>query len=126
MFNAGADIIFHASGATGNGIFNEATDRVNAGKKVWVIGVDRDQSLEFGDKVTLTSMVKRVDLAVETISRNVIDNKLESGKVITLGLKDNAVGLPETSTKNVPADVLQKVEEYKQKIINGEVKVPTA
>jgi basic membrane protein A len=126
LYNSGADIIFHASGGTGNGVFNEAKDRNRTGgKKVWVIGVDRDQSLEFGDDVTLTSMVKRVDLAVERLSKEVIDGNFKAGTVTSLGLKDDAVGIPETSKKNVSADILQKVDDYKKKIVSGEIKVPT-
>lgn len=124
IYSDGADIIFHAAGATGNGVFNEAKDRLKAGKKVWVIGVDKDQSLDYGDDVTLTSMMKRVDEAVYRVSKDVIDHKFQGGKSFVLGLKENGVGLPETSKKTVPADVLAKVEEYKQKIINGEIKVP--
>ncbi|WP_090822248.1 BMP family protein [Paenibacillus sp. yr247] len=124
IYNDGADIIFHAAGSTGNGVFNEAKDRTKNGKKVWVIGVDKDQSLEFGDEVTLTSMLKRVDNAVTRVSKDVIDNKFQGGKVVTLGLKDDGVGLPETSKKNVSADIMKKVDEYKAKIISGEIKVP--
>ncbi|MBO9600109.1 MAG: BMP family ABC transporter substrate-binding protein [Cohnella sp.] len=126
IYNDGADIIFHAAGGTGNGVFNEAKERKSKGKQVWVIGVDKDQSIEFGDDVTLTSMLKRVDEAVYRVSKDLIDGKFAGGQVTVLGLKDNGVGLPETSTKNVPADVLAKVEEYKTKIINGEITVPTA
>ncbi|MFC0211800.1 BMP family protein [Paenibacillus chartarius] len=126
MYNNNVDIIFHAAGATGNGVFNEAKDRVKSGKKVWVIGVDKDQSLEFGDDVTLTSMLKRVDEAVVKVSKEAMEGKFQGGVVQVLGLKENGVGLPDTSKKNVPADVLAKVDEYKQKIIKGEIKVPTA
>jgi basic membrane protein A len=129
MYNDGADIIFHAAGGTGNGVFNEAKERnksAAADKKVWVIGVDKDQSLEFGDDVTLTSMLKRVDEAVYRVSKDLIEGNFPAGQITTLGLKDNAVGLPDTSTKNVPKEVLDKVEEYKQKIISGEITVPTA
>jgi basic membrane protein A len=125
MYDAGVDIIFHASGASGNGVFNEAKTRKDAGKDVWVIGVDKDQSLEFGDAITLTSMMKGVEAAVYKVSKDLIDGNWQGGQVVTLGLKDNGVGLPDTSKKNVPADVLAKVEEYKQKIISGEIKVPT-
>ncbi|MFD0591126.1 BMP family protein [Paenibacillus sp. GCM10027627] len=124
LYNSGVDIIFHASGGTGNGVFNEATERKNNGQDVWVIGVDKDQSLEFGDKVTLTSMVKGVETAVYKVSKDLIDGKWAGGTTQELGLKDNAVGLPETSKVNVPEDVLKKVEEYKAKIVNGEIKVP--
>lgn len=125
MYNDGIDIIFHAAGGTGNGVFNEAADRKKAGNKVWVIGVDKDQSLEFGDEVTLTSMMKGVETAVYKVSKDLIDGNWAGGTVQELGLKDDAVGLPETSDKNVPAEVLKQVEEYKAKIISGEIKVPT-
>jgi basic membrane protein A and related proteins len=123
MYNSGADIIFHASGATGNGVFNEAKDRLKSGKKVWVIGVDKDQSQEFGTDVTLTSMMKYVDRAVFEASKALIDSGTFDTKPVTLGLKANGVGLP-ANNPNVPADVLKKVDEFKTKIINGEIKVP--
>lgn len=126
IYNDGADIIFHAAGGTGNGVFNEAKERLKAGNKVWVIGVDKDQSIEFGDDVTLTSMLKRVDEAVYRVSKEMIEGNFPGGVITTLGLKENAVGLPDTSSKNVPADILAKVEEYKAKIISGEIVVPTA
>lgn len=125
MYDAGVDIIFHAAGGTGNGVFNEAIDRKKNGADIWVIGVDKDQSLEFGDEVTLTSMMKGVETAVHKVTKDLIAGNWAGGTVQELGLKDNAVGLPDTSSKNVPADILAKVEEYKQKIVSGEIKVPT-
>lgn len=123
MYNDGADIIFHASGATGNGVFNEAKDRLKGGKKVWVIGVDKDQSVEFGEDVTLTSMMKYVDNAVYQVSRELIDKGAFDATPVTLGLKENGVGLPPVN-KNIPQDILAKVDEYRQKIIKGEITVP--
>jgi basic membrane protein A len=124
LYDAGADIIFPAAGATGDGVFNEAKDRLKK-SKVWVIGVDKDQSLTFGDDITLTSMMKRVDKAVALISKNVSEGKFQGGKVTVLGLKEDGVGIPATSSKNVSAAVLAKVEEFKAKIISGEIKVPS-
>lgn len=124
LYGQKADIIFHAAGATGDGVFNEAKDRKAKGENVWVIGVDKDQSLTFGDEVTLTSMMKRVDEAVYKVSKDFADGKFEGGKMVKLGLAENAVGLPETSKKNVPADVLKKVDEFKDKIVKGEITVP--
>ena len=48
MYQNGVDIIFHASGATGQGVFQEAKDlnESGSGDKVWVIGVDRDQDAD--------------------------------------------------------------------------------
>ncbi|MGK5510541.1 BMP family ABC transporter substrate-binding protein [Brevibacillus formosus] len=123
MYGQGVDIIFHASGGTGDGVFNEAKDRKAKGENVWVIGVDKDQSLTFGDEVTLTSMVKRVDEAVIRVSKELSEGKFKGG-VQWLGLAENGVGLADTSSKNVPEDVLKLVEEYKQKIVKGEITVP--
>ncbi|MGP0586366.1 BMP family lipoprotein [Paenibacillus timonensis] len=125
LFNDGADIIFPAAGQTGNGVFNEATARNQAGgaTKLWVIGVDKDQSLEFGDEVTLTSMMKRVDVAVKNVTQQVIDGTFKGGQVTNLTLKEDGVGLPEKNP-NVSQEILDKVEEFKQKIVNGEVTVP--
>jgi len=125
MYDGGVDIIFHAAGATGNGVFNEGKARKDNGENVWVIGVDKDQSLEFGDEITLTSMMKGVETAVHKVSNDLIAGTWAGGTVQELGLKDDAVGLPETSKKNVPADVLAEVEKYKAKIVSGEIKVPT-
>ncbi|MFP4976322.1 BMP family protein [Paenibacillus sp. CN-4] len=124
LFNDGADIIFPAAGATGNGVFNEAKARnKSGGTKLWVIGVDKDQSIEFGDDVTLTSMIKRVDEAVKKVSQEVIDGTFQGGKTTVLGLKDNGVGIADNKV-NVSEEILAKVDEYKGKIISGEVTVP--
>ena len=69
MYTSGVDIIFHAAGGTGNGVFSEAKERKTSDNNayVWVIGVDSDQYEEGkvgDDNITLTSMLKRVDLAV--------------------------------------------------------------
>lgn len=123
MYDQGVDIVFHAAGATGDGVFNEARDRKNSGKNVWVIGVDKDQSITFGDDITLTSMMKRVDVAIYEVSKDVAEGNFEPG-FKSLGLAENAVGLPEENP-NIPQDVLDTVEEYKAKIISGEIVVPS-
>lgn len=125
FYNEGVDIIFHAAGATGKGVFSEAQERQKKGKKAWVIGVDKDQSLEFGNEVTLTSMIKRVDEAVYRVSEQLIDGKYKGGEHIVLNLSENGVSLPEKNP-NIPEDVLLQVEDYKQKIIAGEIKVTSA
>lgn len=124
MYNDGADVIFHAAGGTGNGIFNEAQERFKNGEQVWVIGVDKDQSLEFGTDITLTSMLKKVDIAIYDMSKQIAEGTVEGGEVVRLGLAEDGVGLAETSDTNVPAEVLELIEEYKEKIISGELIVP--
>ncbi len=71
----------------------------------------------------MTSMVKGVTTAVDKVTREVIDGQFKGGSEV-LGLKENGVGLADTSSKNVPADVLKAVDEFKEKIISGEIKVP--
>ncbi len=128
MYGQGVDVIYHASGATGNGVFTEAKNRKKKGENVWVIGVDRDQTQEgMPENVTLTSMVKRVDVAVEKVSQEAKDGKLQGGKTEEFGLKDDGVGIAKTTdnVKKVNPEILTKVEDYKKKIINGEIKVPS-
>ncbi|MGC4375693.1 BMP family protein [Fictibacillus sp. Mic-4] len=124
FYDKGVDIIFPAAGATGNGVFTEAKNRAKNGKKVWVIGVDRDQYEEgLPEDVTLTSMVKKVDQAVFDVSKQTMDGKFPGGQVLNFGLKENGVGIS-SHKDHVTDKALKLVEEYKQKIIKGEVKVP--
>lgn len=122
MYNQGADIIFHAAGATGDGVFNEAMEQKKAGKNVWVIGVDKDQSITFGHDITLTSMMKRVDQAIIAVSKSLESGQFQAGP-ITLGIADDGVGLPENNP-NVPEEVLAKVQEYADQIRSGTINVP--
>ncbi|GGL52184.1 BMP family lipoprotein [Sporolactobacillus putidus] len=125
MYTKGADIIYAAAGDTGNGVFTEAKDRTKNGKKVWVIGVDKDQYAQgLPQNVTLTSMVKRVDKAIYDVATKAKAGKFPGGQVLMYGLKENGVGIAPT-TKNLPQKVLDSVNSYKQKIIDGSIKVPT-
>ncbi|MEQ2526545.1 BMP family protein [Bacillaceae bacterium CLA-AA-H227] len=124
MYTGGADIIYHAAGGTGNGVFTEAKNRKANGEDVWVIGVDRDQHEEgMPENVTLTSMVKRVDNAVYEISKMAKEGNFPGGKETVFGLKEEGVGIAPT-TENVSQDALDLVEDYKQKILSGEIEVP--
>lgn len=132
MYASGVDIIYHAAGGTGNGVFSEAIDlkKQDPNKEVWVIGVDRDQYEEgkvpgTDTSVTLTSMVKRVDVAVYDLATKTKNGNFPGGQAVEYGLKEDGVGIAPTSKNNVPEDVLKQVDEWKQKIINGEVNVPT-
>ncbi len=122
MYNSGVDVIYHAAGGVGKGLFNEVKTREKG--KYWAIGVDMDQSSLAPDH-TLSSMIKRVDVAVFEVTKQAKENQFPGGKEVELGLKDNGVGIAETTSKHVPEYVLKKVEEFKQKIIKGEIKVPS-
>jgi basic membrane protein A len=127
MYSGGADIVFHAAGGTGNGVFTEAKERKEADPdaNVWVIGVDADQYEEgqVGDaNVTLTSVLKGVDQAVIDISNKAKEGNFPGGETVTYGLAEDGVGLAD-SRGAIPEDVMAKIDEYKQKIADGEIKV---
>lgn len=128
MYSSGVDIIFHAAGGTGNGVFSEAKERKKADKNadVWVIGVDSDQYEEgkVGDQnITLTSMLKRVDNAVQDIANLAKEGKFPGGETKVYGLEDDGVALAD-SRGAIPQDVLDQIDEYKKKIADGEIEVP--
>ncbi|WP_281658372.1 BMP family protein [Halobacillus sp. Cin3] len=130
MYSKGVDVIYHASGGTGNGVFAEAKDLKNASpdEDVWVIGVDRDQYEEgqIGDaNVTLTSMVKRVDIAVQDVSEQAMNGEFPGGEVIEYGLEDDAISIAETNEEAMTEEITSSVNEWKEKIINGDVEVPS-
>jgi basic membrane protein A and related proteins len=124
FYQQGADIIYHAAGGTGMGVFTEAKNRKSNGQDVWVIGVDRDQHEEgMPENVTLTSMVKRVDKAVYEVSEQTVAGKFPGGKIVEFGLEEDGVGIAPTKD-NVSEEALKSVDDYKKKIIAGELSVP--
>ena len=126
-YSAGAKVIYHAAGGTGNGVFAAAKDRAKKGEKVWVIGVDSDQfSTGIYDKkenksVTLTSALKRVDAVTEAVSKSVLDNKFKAG-LQTYDSSNDGVGLPDENP-NLSDDIKKAVEDASAKIKSGEIKV---
>ena len=127
MYKNGNYVIFIAAGGAGNGVINTAKELVqDQGEDVWVIGVDRDQyedGMIDGDKsIILTSMVKRADVAAADVAKSVLDGTYEGGKTLVYDLSDGGVGLPEENP-NLSDDIQKKVNDYKEKIINGEIKV---
>lgn len=129
MYNNGIDIIYHASGATGNGVFAQAKDikRNDPDRAIWVIGVDRDQYEEGqigDDNVTLTSMVKRVDIAVQDIANKSLNGEFPGGKQIEYGLEDKAINVARTNKDAFTEEITKAVEKWKEKIVNGEIDVP--
>ncbi|MGL5752252.1 MAG: BMP family lipoprotein [Paraclostridium sp.] len=118
MISNGVDIIFHASGDTGNGVIEAAKE---AGKKA--IGVDRDQN-SVAPETVITSAVKRVDVGVYNTVKSLVDGNFAGGKVNTYGLNEEGVGVAETTKEDVAPDVLEFVNQEGEKIKNGEIKVP--
>ncbi|HEX7189007.1 MAG TPA: BMP family ABC transporter substrate-binding protein [Actinomycetes bacterium] len=120
MYDQGADIVYHAAGASGIGLFEAAA----AADKL-AIGVDQDQynSADPAVKdVIMTSMLKRVDVAVFEFLNSVVDGTVKPGPVI-FDLEADGVGYA-TSGGQVD-DIQDQLEDYKQQIIDGEITVPT-
>jgi basic membrane protein A and related proteins len=119
MFEEGADIIYQVAGGTGSGVIQAAKETGH-----FAIGVDTDQDgLAPGN--VLTSMIKRTDVAVESVIKDYAAGDFPGGETITFGLKENGVGLSEMEhTKDlIPAEILEKVEAARQGILSGEIKV---
>ena len=121
QINQGADIIYHASGGTGAGLFEAARE-----KKIFAIGVDADQAKLFPDAPILTSVVKRVDNAVFQTIADARDGQFPGGEVVEFGLDDKGISLAPFGRfdKDVPQNVKDEVEKAKQGIIDGDIKVP--
>ena len=119
-YQAGADIIFHASGSTGLGVF-EAARKLHK----LAIGVDSDQYSE-APGVVLTSMVKRVDTAVFETIKGLKDGQWRSG-VRDFGLADNGVTwvYDEHNKALIPDAVKAKVDSLQAEIVALKIVVPT-
>jgi basic membrane protein A len=116
----GADVIYHASGGTGLGLFQAAQEK---GAGYWAIGVDSDQ-YSLAPENTLTSMMKRVDVAVyETIKAAKEGTFVADIKYF--GLKEDGVGLADTTSNNTPQDVIDRANELGQMIKDGKFEVPS-
>jgi basic membrane protein A len=116
QIDKGSDVVFQVAGGCGLGALDAAKE-----KGVWGIGVDADQSF-LGDHI-LTSAVKRVDVAVFKTIEAVQNGETVGGGVTTFGLADDGVGLGKVSPE-VPQDVLDKTDEYKQQILDGSLQIP--
>ena len=121
MFDNGADIVYHASGGSGGGVFEAASESGN-----WAIGVDSDQYNTADPSVQesiLTSMLKNVNVAVYEYLSQVNDGDFPSG-VTTYDLEVDGVGY--STSGGFVDDIVDQLDELKQQIIDGEISVPTA
>jgi basic membrane protein A and related proteins len=115
-----ADIIFHASGKTGDGVFAAARQR---GARA--IGVDSDQFAR-APCCVVTSMIKRVDLAVFDIIKDVVAGTFHGG-VHELGLAEDRIGFvsDERNRNLLPLDVVERGRLLEKQIIAGKIQVPS-
>jgi basic membrane protein A and related proteins len=118
QFGQGADVVYAAAGATGLGVLQAAADQ---GK--YSIGVDSNQNHLHPGSV-LTSMLKRVDVAVYDAFTSAKNGTWEPG-VKTLGLKEQGVdyAVDENNREVLGPEIQAKIDEAKQAIIAGELEV---
>jgi basic membrane protein A len=116
---AGADVLFHASGSTGHGVFEAAHD---AGRLA--IGVDADQYGEMPGTV-VTSMIKRTDVAVFETVRSVVEGRFQGGMRV-FGVGDGALDYVRDGphAAGLPAAVIARTEVLKSEIASGARNVP--
>jgi basic membrane protein A len=120
MFDKGIDVVYAAAGGSGNGAFKAAKANGKLG-----IGVDSDQynqpALADVKDVIITSMLKKVDVAVGDFITSVKDGKFANGsKVYDL----KAGGVDYATSGGKIDDIKTKLDDYKAKIISGDIKVP--
>jgi basic membrane protein A len=121
QYQQGVNVIYHASGSTGLGVF-EAARTMNR----YAIGVDADQYREAPGRV-LTSMVKRVDNAVYDAILRVKENRFTGG-IYNFGLAEDGVGYvyDEHNRALIPDAVRARVEALKAEIVAGRIAVPSS
>lgn len=126
LYGQGADVIYHAAGGSGLGLFEAADELSTDESHLWAIGVDADQYESVGDPVLqehiLTSMLKRVDVAVDKAIVDFLNDEFTPGP-IRLGLAEGGIGYATSGgfVDGIAADL----DGYAEQIIAGEIEVPT-
>ena len=127
MYSQGADIVYHAAGGSGAGLFEAAKSQSeSSGSQVWAIGVDSDQyntaGADFAPYI-LTSMLKRVDVAVLEITTAQAEGTFAAGNTV-YDLSADGVGY--STSGGYLDDIVDQLEAFKAQIIAGDIVVPTA
>lgn len=119
QYESGADVVFAAAGASNGGLFDAAEE-----KKKFAIGVDSNQNW-IKPGLVLTSMLKRVDVAVELACKEAAEGRFSPG-IARHGLKNSGVdiALDQYNEKLLSPAVLSQVQKLKSEIIGGKIQVP--
>jgi basic membrane protein A len=124
-YDSGVYAIYSAAGGSGNGTIAQAKEYRAAGRNVWAIGVDSDQHEEglynATDSAVLTSMLKRVETSL-IYALNAVKNNTFRGEVITFDMMAEGVGYS-TTNPALGRDIANQLEEIKQRIIRGQIRV---
>lgn len=118
QFDRGADVVYHAAGATGLGVIRAAADAHKL-----AIGVDSNQN-GVAPGTVLTSMLKRVDVAAYDTLKSAMDGKFKAG-VNVLGIAEGGIdwAVDEYNKPLLTPAVIEAVETARTKIKGGEIKV---
>ena len=112
MYKTGIDVIYHAAGASGNGIIQAAQET-----NKYVIGVDTDQS-HLAPLHVLTSMRKRIDIAVENAITELSQNKFSDGLII---MRLNNGGVDVVRSTLISENIWIEVEKAKKELLKGSI-----
>ena len=123
MYSQGADVVYHAAGGTGLGVFQAAQERER-----FALGVDADQSRSnprYSD-VIVASMTKQVHTAVSRAIGSVLDGEFRGGSVVELGLDADGVALVYGTELGsaVPDELRADIEDVREGIVSGDIEVP--
>jgi basic membrane protein A and related proteins len=121
MYDEGAEIIYHAAGASGAGLFNAAVEAQKL-----AIGVDSDQYLTASPEqqpLILTSMLKRVDVAVYN-AIEAVGSGGDLGGSQVFGMAEDGVDYATSNPEELTSDITEQLDEFKQQIIDGTIVVP--
>ena len=118
MYGNGSDIILSAAGGTGLGAIESAKEQ-----NKYAIGVDGDQS-DLAPENVLTSALKKVNVGVYDTVKEFVEGKLTGGQEKVYGLKEDGVGISESTQNLVPQDIIDYVNSMIEKVKSGEIKVP--
>jgi basic membrane lipoprotein Med (substrate-binding protein (PBP1-ABC) superfamily) len=119
LINQGNDFIFHNADAAGLGAFQAVDDARKAGKEVWALGSNADQSA-INPAVILASAVLDPTAPLEEIAKEIQDGKFQGTKrLITMQNGGVTVAFNPALKDKIPADVMKKVEETEAKIKSG-------
>ena len=118
MMGKGADVLFHAAGAVGDGVIEAVKE-----KDKMAVGVDRDQNY-MAPKNVITSSMKRIDNAIYNVVNDLSKGTFKGGTTIEYGLKDGAVDVAPTTSKMVPSVLMEDISKLKKSIVEGKLKIP--
>lgn len=118
LYDMDADIVFQIASAAGMGVLQAAGER-----DLYAIGVDTNQN-DLVPGAVVASDIKDIGMAIQQVYATIVDGTYTAGEVLEYGLATGAVDVVfEAETQVLPADIIDRVDEVRQSIINGDLEV---